>query len=123
VIISVTGRHLEISDEIKTYIAKKLEGLTKYSSKIIEAKVIIEASRGLYKVEIVIIADHTKYFGDSSDQDIRASIDKAIKRMDAQLRSHKQKIARLHKKRKRVAINEDIAEEIIDEVIDEDYIE
>lgn len=121
-IISVTGRHLEINDEIKTYIVKKLEGLTKYSSKIIEAKVIVEESRGLYKVEIVIIADHTKYFVDSSDPDIRASIDRAIKRMDAQLRSHKQKIARLHKKRKRVAINEEMADEI-DEVIDEDYIE
>ena len=121
-IISVTGRHLEISDEIKTYITKKLESLTKYSSKIIEAKVIVEAIRGLHRIEIVVVADHTKYYGDSDDADIRAAVDKALKRMDAQLRSHKQKMARLHKKRKRVAITEEMAEEI-DEVIDEDYIE
>jgi putative sigma-54 modulation protein len=122
VIISVTGRHLEIGDDIKTYIVKKLEGFAKYSSKIVEAKVIIEALRGIYKFEIVIVADHTKYYGDSEDADIRAAADKAIKRMDSQLRSHKQKVARFHKKRKRVSDTEEMAEEI-DEVINEDYIE
>jgi putative sigma-54 modulation protein len=122
VIVSVTGRHLEISEEIKTYMVKKLESFSKYSSKIIEAKVIIESLRGIHKVEIVVVADHTKYYGDGDDADIRTAIDKAIKRMDAQLRSHKQKIARLHKKRERVSETEEMAEEI-DEVIDEDYIE
>ena len=122
-IISVTGRHLEVTDEVKTYIVKRLEGFAKYSSKIIEAKVILESVRGLHRIEIVVAADHTKYYGDSRDADVRGAIDKAIKKMDAQLRSHKEKMQRKHKKAKRVPMPSEELDEEIDEIIDEDYLE
>ena len=122
-IISVTGRHLEVSNDVKTYLAKKLEGFSKYSSKIIEARVIIDFNRGIHRVEIVVAADHSKYYGDSDDADIRSAIDKAIKKMDAQLRNHKERIKHKHKKIKHVPVSVDEMDEEIDEIIEEDYLE
>jgi putative sigma-54 modulation protein len=123
VIISVTGRHFEIRDDVKTYIVKKLEGFSKYSSKIIEARAIVEFSKGIHRVELLVAGNHLKYFGDSDDPDIRSAIDKAMKKMDSQLRNHKEKIKRKHKKVRRVpAPVEEMADEI-DEIIDEDYLE
>ncbi len=122
-IIEITGRHLEVSDQVKTYIAKKLEHFAKYTSRILEARMIIESTRGLFKVEVVVTADHSKYYGDSDDPDMRGAIDKAIKKMDAQLRTHKEKMQDRHRKAKRFPVPpEEIAEEI-DEIIDEDYLE
>ncbi len=122
-IISVTGRHFEIKDDVKTYIIKKLEGFSKYSSKIIEARAIIEFSRGIHRVELLVAGNHLKYFGDSDDPDIRTAIDKAMKKMDSQLRNHKEKIKQKHKKVRGVtAPVEEMADEI-DEIIDEDYLE
>ena len=122
-IISVTGRHLEVSDEVKTYLAKKLEAFSKYSSKIVEARVIIDFNRGIHRVEIVVAADHSKYYGDSDDADIRGAIDKAIKKMDAQLRNHKERIKHKHKKIKCGPVSVEETDEKIDEIIDEDYLE
>ena len=122
-IISVTGRHFDINNDLKTYIVKKLEGLSKYSSKIIESKAIIEYTRGIHRVELVVAADHSKYYGDCEDADIRAAVDKAIKKMESQLRSHKEKVKNKHRKPKHVPIaGEEMVDEI-DEIIDEDYLE
>ena len=122
-IISVTGRHFEIRDDVKTYIVKKLEGFSKYSSKIIEAKAIVEFSRGIHRVELLVAGNHLKYFGDSDDPNIRAAIDKAMRKMDSQLRNHKEKIKQKHRKARGVTASvEEMADEI-DEIIDEDYLE
>jgi len=123
VIISVTGRHFDINNDLKTYIVKKLEGLSKYSSKIIEARAIIEYARGIHRVELVVAADHSKYYGECDDADIRGAIDKAIKKMEAQLRSHKEKVKNRHRKTERAPTAGEEMPEEIDEIIDEDYLE
>ena len=122
-IISVTGRHFDIDNDLKTYIVKKLEGFSKYSSKVIESRAIVEYTRGIHKVELVVAADHSMYYGECDDADIRGAVDKAIKKIEAQLRSHKEKVKNRHRKVKSAPTAGEEMPEEIDEIIDEDYLE
>ena len=96
--ITVTGRHTELADDVKTYVIKKVERLEKYSSRIIEGRVVVDQNRAQYRVEVIVLADHLRYYGESKGSDLRASVDEALAKLHRQMRSHKEKIKRKHKR-------------------------
>ena len=113
--ISITGRNFEVGDDIKEYLIKRIEKLGKYSSRIVKGRVIIGQSRGRYRVEIILFADHLRYYGDGKGEKIRSSIDNAVCKVDKQMRRHKERVQRKHKHKMQREVEAEVEEAIFDE--------
>jgi ribosome hibernation promoting factor len=94
--LNITGRHFDIDDEIKEFVDKKSEKLSKYSSKIIELRVVIEPNKHHFTVEAVVIAKNLSLHSESRTEDIYSAIDSALKKVERQLSHIKDKITDKH---------------------------
>lgn len=90
--ITITGRHIEITDAMKKYIEEKIGRLEKYYKRIIEAHVIIEQQRERHIAEVNIIASNLKIMAKEESIDMYATIDKLADNASAQLKKHREKI-------------------------------
>ena len=95
-ILNITGRHFEIDEQIKDFVDKKSKRLSKFSSKIIELRVIIEPNKHHFTVEAIVIAKNLSLHGESRTDDLYTSIDTAIKKVERQLAHIKDKITDKH---------------------------
>ena len=104
--IIVTGRHMEITDAIREYAHKKIEGLHLDSPRIIEAKVILDVqSHHRHFAEIILFcADHIVIEVKSITEDIYASIDESAAKIARRMRKYKTRLLKTHRPRKEVSI-------------------
>ena len=98
----VTGRHVEVTDAIRDYARKKVEGLHLDYPRIIEAKVIIDVqNHHLHTAEIILFcANHIVIEVKSTTEDVYASIDESIAKIARRMRKFKTRLLRNHRPRK-----------------------
>ncbi|UCD30063.1 MAG: ribosome-associated translation inhibitor RaiA [Planctomycetota bacterium] len=60
--ISITGRHLEISEAVKEYTRDKAGKLVRYYDRIERIEVIFDQISNQQRVEMVVRADHRNTF-------------------------------------------------------------
>lgn len=125
--ISMTGRHLELTDAIKTHITSSIETLGKFNVEIISTNVIVSTQTKKGKehsvVEYVInLAHKNSIVIKQNDQDLYAAIDLATSRAQKALRRVHDRETEHHK----VGLNEvkaenvdvkEVAESMEDEII------
>ncbi len=107
VAVTVTGRHVEITEAMRDYAQKRIEGLHLDYPKIIEAKVILDVQphKKRHIAEIILFcANHITIEADTESQDMYASIDETISKIARRMRKHKTRLLKKHRPRK----NEDI---------------
>ncbi len=94
--ITVTGRHLEITEPLRDYVSKKIEGLPLDYPRIIEAKalLIFHTHRHRQECEIILYcADHLTIEASSESQDdLYAAIDETISKIARRMRKHKTRL-------------------------------
>ena len=57
---NIVARNIELTDALKEYISKRLDGLDKYSKHIIDGELIIDELRGRYTTQMVLkLKGHT----------------------------------------------------------------
>lgn len=97
-VITISGRHLEITPSIRTYAEERVNKLTKYYDLIQEIEVILDGRADKQKkVDIVINAEHKNTFVATVEgEDLYACIDAASHKLERQLTDHKDK----HRNRK-----------------------
>lgn len=71
---------------------KKLEKLSKYFPKDPKASIIISEVRGLVTTEITVTVDSTFIRVEVADRDVRNGIDKAIEKLEIQIKKNKDKL-------------------------------
>lgn len=103
VAITVTGRHVNITEAMRDYAHKKVEGLHLDYPKIIEAKVILDVqshhSRHIAEI-ILFCANHITIETHSETHDMYASIDETISKVARRMRKYKTRLLRKHRPRK-----------------------
>ncbi|MEW6088261.1 MAG: ribosome-associated translation inhibitor RaiA [bacterium] len=98
--IRITGRHVQVTNAMKDYVEKKLSHLEKYFNHIIEAHVIMDIEKkNRHRIEVVLHTNIGKIFGEEETEDMYASIDKVLEKMEVQLKRQKEKIQK-HKLKK-----------------------
>jgi len=95
--ITITGRKVELEDNLREYATEKIKSLKKYSPNIIKVRAVLGQVRANYHTELILRADHHRFFGEEELPDARASIDGAIDKLERQLRRFKKKVQRKHK--------------------------
>jgi putative sigma-54 modulation protein len=95
VIITLSGRHLEITAAIRTHAEEKANKLTKFYDLIQEIEVVLEGSAGTEKrrkVEFVVKAEHKNTFVASAEgDDLYGCIDQVCHKLERQLTDHKER--------------------------------
>jgi putative sigma-54 modulation protein len=84
VIVTISGRHMDVTEALKNYAEQKVNKLSKYYDRIQEIEVIVNAEHNA-----IFIAHH-----DSGDA--YACIDGCVDKLERQLTDHKEK----HRNRK-----------------------
>ena len=96
--VVITGRHLEITEQIKTYVEKKMQRLEKYFNHILEAHVILTIEKHRQIAEVNIDANGLKIASQEETTDIFASIDNVVDKLERKLNRYKERITRHRKK-------------------------
>lgn len=94
--LSVTFRHLEPSDALKTYVQDRTSRLTKYIDRPLESQVTLTVQKFRQIADVVINADGIRIAGQEAHEDMYAAIDLVMDKIERQVRKYKGKI-RKHK--------------------------
>ena len=98
--IVVTARHMDVTDAIRDYAHKKIEGLHLDYPRIIEAHVILDVEKHRHFAEIILHCNnHITIEASEETDDMYASIDGVIAKIARQMRKYKTKILRNHRPR------------------------
>lgn len=96
--ISITGRHILITEAMKEYAKDKLLKLEHLSKDILDVHVTMDIQRQEHRVDIMIKAGRFVVKTHASTQDMYASIDKAVDKLLARLGRYKSKMQMHHAK-------------------------
>ena len=91
--LSVSGRHLHLSQTVQDYALSRASKLTHFFNRIQTINVVI-AKQGInYTVETIVKLDHHQSFiGHGSGPDVQACIDLSLDKLERQVTKHKEKI-------------------------------
>ncbi|NLL19656.1 MAG: ribosome-associated translation inhibitor RaiA [Clostridia bacterium] len=92
--ISVRGKNLEVTNALRQQAEKKLSKLDRYLDQDTEAQVTFSVERESHIVEVTIRLNGYLLRGEEATNDMYASIDLVIDKLERQLRKYKTKLSR-----------------------------
>jgi len=99
--LTVTGRHLDVTNSLKHYITEKMDRLERHFDNVSDIHVILSVEKLRQKAEATIVVSGGKIYADTIDGDMYAAIDLLTDKLDRQVIKHKEK-AKDHHRRERV---------------------
>lgn len=100
--INVTGRHVDVTDSMKSYAVNKIEGLHLDYPRIIEALVIMDVEKYRHIAEVILYcANHITIEASAETDDMYASLDEVMGKIARQMRKYKTRMMRNHRPRPR----------------------
>ena len=91
-IVTISGRHMEVTEALKQYAEQKSGKLSKHYDRIQEIEVILEANKDSTRVEMIVNAEHNAMFIAHHDQgDAYACIDGCVEKLERQLTDYKER--------------------------------
>jgi putative sigma-54 modulation protein len=86
---NITGRHVDITDPLREHIEKKLGKLDPYSDHLFDARIVLSVEKYRQVAEITISArNNIRCHSREATDDMYVSIDKAMEKIERQLRKH-----------------------------------
>jgi putative sigma-54 modulation protein len=100
--ITVTGRHVSVTEAMRDHAQKKVAGLHLDYPKIIEAKVLLNVENDTRHIAEIILfcANQIVIEADTTTADMYASIDETISKIARRMRKHKTRMLKSHRPRK-----------------------
>ncbi len=90
--IATTFRHMESSEALKSYVEEKLERVQKYIDEPVVAQVFLTVEKIRHIAEITITAKGITIKASEETNDMYASVDAVLDKIERQLRRYKEKI-------------------------------
>lgn len=87
--IAITFRQLEASEAVKQYASEKVAKLQKFLRKPLNAQVTLSLDKLHHVAEVHLHAGSEHFHGSERSEDMYASIDKVIDKLDRQIRGSK----------------------------------
>ncbi|HBC88941.1 MAG TPA: ribosome-associated translation inhibitor RaiA [Lentisphaeria bacterium] len=95
--IIVSGRHISVTESVKTYAEDKLEAILSSYHKISSVRVVLDVQKSRCKAEIIVHGKNLDMEADSESYNMNESIDAAVAKIDHQLTKYFDKIQDHHK--------------------------
>ncbi len=91
--ISVTFRHMEVSNSIRDYAEEKLSRVKKYIDEPIDAQVVLSVAKKIrHKAEVMLQAKGMTIKGSEETGDMYAAIDNVVDKIERQLKKYREKL-------------------------------
>jgi putative sigma-54 modulation protein len=91
--ITVTGRHMGVTDAVKDYCTTKAERLVRFYDRISQIEVILDGHNGVHSAEMIVHSEGTQPFVASEERDdLYAAIDVLLDKIEGQIRRHKERL-------------------------------
>ena len=95
--VTVTGRHMGVSDALREYCGEKAERLPRFFDRIQAIEFVLEGKDGIHVVEIIVHSPGVQPFvATERHEDAYAAVDLLIDKIEEQLRRYKER----HRNRK-----------------------
>ena len=96
--ITVTVRHEEVTDSLRDYAQKKIQGIHLDYPRIIEAKAILDVQKNRHVAEIILFcANHITIDASTETEDMYKSIDGTIDKIARRMRKFKTRLLKKHR--------------------------
>lgn len=95
--LEVTGRHIEVTQSLNSYVHEKITRLKRHFDKVLDIHVILEVQKTTHKAEASIHVSGSHIFADASAEDMYVAIDALIDKLDRQIVKHKEKLKDHHR--------------------------
>lgn len=106
--INLTGHHVEITDSLREYVNEKIGRLERHFEKVSNTHVILSVENVRHKAEATVNMSGNNIFAEATEDDMYASIDALVDKLDRQVKKHKEKLKNhLHHKPKATTELED----------------
>lgn len=93
--IAITFRQMEATDAVRTYATEKIGKLQKFLRSPLHGSVTVSAQKTMFAVEVDVHASADHFHAHESSEDMYASIDRVIDKLERQIRdghsAHKKK--------------------------------
>ena len=97
--IDIAGRHFQVTEPLKAYIAEKMEKLDKYKLKLELAHVVLEVQKFHHLCEITLVGKNLRMTAKNEAADMYAAFDNCFGNVQLQLRRQHDRV-RDHKGRR-----------------------
>ena len=106
--IKITGRKIDVTEGLKSYIEKKLTKLDKYFVESATVNVTISVEKDRHIIEVTIFQDGMIFRAEVSNDDMYAAIDKVEDVLERQIRKQRTRLEKRLKKGAFLDISEDL---------------
>ncbi|NTS75889.1 ribosome hibernation promoting factor [Catenovulum sp. SM1970] len=90
--INLTGRHVEVTESLKEYVDSKFAKLERHFDHINNVYVILSVEKLVQKAEATLHLNGGEIFATQEHENMYASIDGLIDKLDRQVIKHKEKL-------------------------------
>ena len=90
--LNLSGHHLDITSSIRQHTSDKLTKIKHHFDNIMNVNMTLEVQKNLQKAEATIHVSGADLFAKAESNDMYASIDQLINKLDSQIIKHKEKL-------------------------------
>ena len=90
--INITGRHIDVTLSMRSYIESKISKLTRHFDQIIDVNVILYLESDFHIAEATIFVSGADIIAKANDRDMYAAIDMLQAKLDRQVVRHKERL-------------------------------
>ena len=99
--LTISGHHLEVTPALRTYVAGKLDRITRHFDQVVDVKVLLSIENQTekerrQKAECNIHVKGNDMFAESAHEDMYAAVDELIDKLDRQVVRHKDRLQNHH---------------------------
>jgi len=92
--ITISGRKMEVTDALREHIETGLAKVRTHFDKIIDANVVLAVEKRRHIAEVTLLANGIRIHGKEESDDMYASVDAVVLKLDKQVRRFKGRINR-----------------------------
>jgi putative sigma-54 modulation protein len=96
--IAIIGRHVMVTEAMKSYAIDKIAKLERLAIPILDLHINMDIQKNEHRVDIVIKLNHLKVKVHASSDDMYVSTDRAIEKLQHQIRRYKERLRDHHAK-------------------------
>jgi putative sigma-54 modulation protein len=99
--LTISGHHLEVTPALREYALTKLERITRHFDQVVDITVLLSIEKPAEKerrqrAEVTVHVKGKDLFAECSSEDLYASIDQVVDKLDRQLVRHKDRVQDHH---------------------------
>jgi putative sigma-54 modulation protein len=103
--LTITGRHMEMTDALKAYIESHVKKLKAHFDKVIDIDVVLDVEKHRHIAELNLHANGVRIHSKEASADMYASVDAVMAKLEKQVRKYKDRINRHQQRSERLDLS------------------